>query len=233
MNLMVAFSIGLLGSLHCLGMCGPIAMALPFGREKGIRRFTGNYLYQVGRLTTYFFIGILAGLIGNGFSMAGLQQPFSIVMGVLMVLLAIIPSISHHMSSNRLLNKWLIKIKSGLGPLFKKKSFKSYYLAGVLNGLLPCGLIYIAVIGSMAMQTPLAGGLFMIFFGLGTFPMMFIVPLLPSLLGVSFRKSFKKVVPVFVVVIGMLLVVRGLGLDIPYVSPNTNALTTNNPKECK
>ena len=233
MNLLVAFSIGFFGSLHCLGMCGPIAMALPFGREVGIRRFTGNYIYQVGRITTYFAIGLLAGIVGKGFSLAGLQQPFSIFMGGLMILITIIPSISHKIGSTHLAGRWLIKVKNKLGPLFKKKNFKSYYVAGLLNGLLPCGLIYIAVMGSMSMQGPISGGLFMLFFGLGTFPMMYIIPLLPILLGSQFKKSFKRVVPVFVVALGILLVVRGLGLDIPYLSPNTTTLTTNNPSECK
>ncbi|GAB5557068.1 MAG: sulfite exporter TauE/SafE family protein [Schleiferiaceae bacterium] len=238
MNYIAAFSIGLFGSFHCLGMCGPIALALPFGREKGWRKFTGNYAYQMGRILTYATIGALAGLVGSGFSLAGWQQPLSIATGIIMIAFIVLPRLGTSMAPNissrlkQSTSSPFFWARKKLGKFLTVKSHSGYFAAGLLNGLLPCGLIYIAVLGSFAMPTVPEGALFMVFFGLGTFPMMFVTPLIPQLFSPNVKQYFRKAIPVFVVVMGLLFITRGMGLGIPYISPSDGALTTNQTEEC-
>ncbi len=85
-----AIALGLIGSLHCVGMCGPIALALPLNRDSRWQVVKGNLFYSIGRLTTYLLIGMLLGTVGQGFAFAGWQQTFSIVLGSLMIFSALI-----------------------------------------------------------------------------------------------------------------------------------------------
>ena len=95
MELWTAFSIGLLGSLHCIGMCGPIAFALPLNRQNNFQASLGGLTYNLGRLLTYFLLGSLFGVLGFGFALAGAQQWISIVVGVFMISTVIYSSLSH------------------------------------------------------------------------------------------------------------------------------------------
>mgnify|MGYP001144775519 CR=1 FL=1 len=234
MNYLAAFSIGLFGSFHCLGMCGPIALALPFGREVGWRRLTGNYAYQMGRVLTYGLIGAVAGLIGTGFSIAGWQQPLSILAGIAMIATIVLPRIGKGFYSQlkQSTSSPFYWARKKLGNFLQIKSHAGYFSAGLLNGLLPCGLIYVAVLGSFSMPSVPEGAVFMVFFGLGTFPMMFITPLVPQLFSAFIKQAFRKAIPVFVILMGILFIIRGLGLGIPYVSPANGALSTQQTEEC-
>jgi hypothetical protein len=226
MEYWTAFTIGLLGSLHCVGMCGPIAFALPMKRDRFSSIVVGSLLYNSGRLFTYFIIGCLFGLLGKGFAMAGFQQSLSIIVGVGMILSILIPSIyKSKFHSFPVLNSWLGKVKSSMGKRFGRTSNFNLWTIGLLNGLLPCGLVYMGVAGSLAMATPFDGGLFMIAFGAGTLPLMLSVTILGNKLQFSFRNKVKKVIPVFVLAIGILFIIRGLNLDIPYLSPKIDKET--------
>jgi hypothetical protein len=220
MEYWTAFLIGLLGSLHCVGMCGPIAFALPMRRDRFSNVIIGSLLYNSGRLFTYFIIGCLFGLMGKGFAIAGFQQSLSIAVGIGMILSIIIPSIyTNKMHSFPTFNNWLGKVKGSLGKRLGRTSNFNLWSIGILNGLLPCGLVYMGVAGSLAMATPFDGGLFMMAFGAGTLPLMLSVSLLGNRLQFSFRNKVKKVIPLFVLAIGILFIIRGLNLDIPYLSP--------------
>ena len=226
MEYWTAFLIGLLGSLHCVGMCGPIAFALPMKRDKLSTVVTGSILYNSGRLFTYFIIGCLFGLMGKGFALAGFQQKLSIFVGVAMILSILIPTIyTNKMHSFPTFNLWLGKVKASLGKRLGRTSNINLWTIGILNGLLPCGLVYMGVSGSLAMATPFDGGLFMMAFGAGTLPLMLSVSILGNRLQFSFRSKVKKVIPVFVVAIGILFIIRGLNLDIPYLSPKIDTET--------
>jgi len=220
MEYWTAFMIGLLGSLHCVGMCGPIAFALPMKRDRLSSIILGSSLYNSGRLFTYFIIGCLFGLMGKGFAIAGYQQLLSILVGIGMILSIIIPSIyTNKMHSFPTFNSWLGKVKGSLGKRLGRTSNFNLWSIGILNGLLPCGLVYMGVAGSLAMATPFDGGLFMMAFGAGTLPLMLSVSILGNRLQFSFRNKVKKVIPLFVLAIGILFIIRGLNLDIPYLSP--------------
>lgn len=212
---------GLLGSFHCVGMCGPIAFLLPVDRSNNVKRVLQILSYHVGRLFTYGTIGLLFGFLGRSLNLFGFQQYISIVIGVLMILVILLPSkLFSKYNGSRMLYKWVGKVKSALGAELKKKSMDSFFTIGFLNGFLPCGLVYMAVFGSVAAGGAWEGSLYMVFFGLGTVPLMTTATYLGNFLNSSFKKRIAKAIPVFVVMMGVLFVLRGLGLGIPYVSPS-------------
>jgi len=218
--LFTALIFGLLGSFHCVGMCGPIAFMLPIDRKNPVKRVLQILSYHVGRLFTYGLIGLLFGVLGKSFNLFGFQQQLSILIGVLMILAILLPSkLVGRYNGSQPAYKWIGKVKSALGTELKKKSMDSFFTIGFLNGFLPCGLVYMAVFGSIAMGGAWQGGLYMVFFGLGTIPLMTTATYLGNFLNASLKNRILKAVPVFVVIIGCLFVLRGLGLGIPYVSP--------------
>ncbi|MBL4592400.1 MAG: sulfite exporter TauE/SafE family protein [Flavobacteriales bacterium] len=218
-----AVTIGLVGSFHCIGMCGPIAFALPIKSNTLYHRIISGVLYNSGRLTTYILFGLLFGIIGQGISTASTQQTISIILGVIFILSVIIPkSIINKISPTNTIGFYISKVKNGLGKLLKSSSTSNLLLIGLLNGLLPCGLVYAAIGGSIATGNTTDGALFMLAFGLGTLPMMFSAVLLSNFISLKFRNRIRKVIPVFIVLLGCLFIVRGLNLNIPYLSPKIN-----------
>ncbi|QCR22204.1 sulfite exporter TauE/SafE family protein [Pontibacter sp. SGAir0037] len=214
------FLFGLVGSFHCVGMCGPIAMALPFGGSSGWRYYAGRLLYNGGRIVTYSSLGALAGVFGQSLQLAGLQQTVSIVSGIIILLLLVLPAAlkgkaSSVLRTDRAMN-WLRK---KLGYFFRKQNLGALFMVGLLNGLLPCGFVYIALAG--AISAPGIGGamLYMLLFGFGTFPLMFLVSLSGKLISLKLRHTFNKLVPYVGICLAMLFIVRGMGLGIPYLSP--------------
>lgn len=228
-----ALVLGFLGSLHCLGMCGPIAFMLPLDREHAVRKSAQLSLYHIGRLFAYGSIGLAFGFLGKGLSLFGFQQKLSIGMGVLMILIVLLPSkIFQGQRMLRPLQLALGKLRSSMGNTLKKRSPDAFLTLGLLNGFLPCGLVYMALLGALAMAAPLQGGLYMLLFGLGTVPMMSLVAFSKGMLQAKLAQRFKKLIPAFVVLVGLLFILRGLGLGIPYVSPKEVQPQTTATLEC-
>lgn len=217
MYLLAAISIGLLGSAHCAGMCGPILITVNQGRTKVLN----EVLHHSGRLLTYALFGAVAGALGNTFSIMGWQQSFSIAIGILMVLsVLIIPLSKRFKAIEGTLSRVPIKFTGWIHRAgFGKNQLR--FLTGVGNGLLPCGLVYLAVAGAANTFTPWDGALFMFAFGAGTLPTLFLVTAFGSKLSLSLRNKLRKLIPITVFVMGCLLIVRGMNLGIPYVSPES------------
>ena len=215
-----ALMIGLVGSLHCIGMCGPIAIALPLGRNSWWHRTLGGLTYNAGRILTYGLLGGLFGLLGQGIEMAGLQRWASIVIGATMILSVLFPALfKGKIKLEQFLFGYAGRMVGKFRKLFAINSFPSLFLIGLLNGLLPCGLVYVAVAGALNTNSVAGGVSFMMIFGLGTLPVMLAIPLLGNLIGAGFRKKYRYLLSVLVVVLGILFILRGLSLGIPYVSP--------------
>ncbi|TPE45899.1 sulfite exporter TauE/SafE family protein [Pontibacter mangrovi] len=214
------FLFGLLGSFHCVGMCGPIAMALPFGRSNGWRFYAGRLLYNGGRLVTYAALGALAGTFGKSLQMAGLQQFVSILSGLLILFLLVAPATLKGKAGSILgTDKAVAWVRTKLKALFGRENLGALFLVGALNGLLPCGFVYIALAG--AISAPGIGGaaLYMFLFGLGTFPLMFLVSLSGKFISLKLRSTFNRLVPYVGMALATLFILRGLNLGIPYLSP--------------
>lgn len=219
--LYTALIFGLLGSFHCVGMCGPIAFILPVDRKNPVKRVLQLSSYHAGRLLTYGLIGLLFGILGRRLDLFGFQQHISIAIGVLMILVILLPAkVFNRFNGSKFFYKWVGKIKSALGAQLKNKSMDSFFTIGFLNGFLPCGLVYMAVFGSVAAGGAWNGGLYMILFGVGTIPLMLTATYVGNFLNMNFKRRITKAIPVFVIVVGALFIVRGLGLGIPYLSPS-------------
>ena len=228
-----AFIFGLISSLHCIGMCGPIALMLPVERNNPAKKVTQIVTYHIGRLVAYGSIGFIFGLVGKGFFLAGIQQQLYIFTGIAIILVILIPEkIFAQYNFSKPVFKLISKIKTTLGAQFKNKSFTSLFTIGLLNGFLPCGMVYVALFGAIAMQSPGLGVLYMILFGLGTVPMMSSVVYINSFLTIPIRNKIQKVIPYVTVLVGLLFILRGLGLGIPYVSPNNMSLFVQQHPNC-
>lgn len=216
MDLASAFILGLFGSLHCAGMCGPLALALPRAeRNRGL--LAGRLFYNAGRLVTYALIGIIFGVVGQSLVLAGVQRWASIALGV--VLLAGLFASRRLARLNPMLRvvQWL---KTRMGMLLSKRSLTALGMLGMLNGLLPCGLVYVAAAGATVTGSALAGAGYMAAFGAGTVPMMLAISLSGSIVPVQLRLKLLNVVPFAVFALASLLILRGLSLGIPYISPD-------------
>ena len=228
-----AFIFGLISSFHCIGMCGPIAMMLPVDRSNEAKKITQIITYHIGKLTAYGTLGLIFGLLGRSFYLAGMQQQLSIIVGILMILVAVIPErVFAKYNFSKPVYRVITKVKSSLGQQFKNKSYKSLFTIGLLNGFLPCGMVYVAIFGAIAMQSVSLGVLYMLLFGIGTIPMLTAVIYISNVLSFSFRGTLQKIIPVVAVVIGMLFIIRGLGLDIPYFSPSNMSLLVQSEANC-
>ncbi|MBG7613435.1 sulfite exporter TauE/SafE family protein [Polaribacter sp. BAL334] len=224
--LISALIFGLVGSFHCVGMCGPIAFMLPVDRDSPIKKALQILSYHLGRLFTYSLMGILFGYLGKGFFLFGFQQQIAIITGVLMILLVVFPKITAKIPLSKVLNQFVFKVKNALGNELKKKNNDTFFVLGFLNGLLPCGLVYMAILGALTTSTPISGAFYMFLFGLGTIPLMTVVVYFGSFTKGNFRTIIQKAIPVVVVFMGVLFILRGLGLGIPFLSPPEPVLTS-------
>ena len=228
-----AFIFGLISSLHCIGMCGPIALMIPVDRTNSAKKVTQIITYHIGRLSAYATIGLIFGLVGKGFFLAGIQQRLSIFIGIAMIITIVTPEkVLANYNFSKPVYRLISKIKSSLGKQFKNKSYQSLFTIGLLNGFLPCGMVYVALFGAIAMQSVPSGVLYMLLFGIGTIPMMSSVIFFNSIMTVRFRNKVQKVIPYVGVIIGVLFILRGLGLGIPYISPANMSLFVQDTPNC-
>lgn len=214
-----ALLFGLFGSFHCIGMCGPIAFMLPIDRANKTNGILQTAIYHSGRIFSYALIGALFGLLGKGFYFFGLQQQISIVVGLVMILTVLTPRLFSKFSITKPIFRFTNTIKNRLGKSLKSRDNSTFLTIGFLNGLLPCGLVYMAMIASLTSTIIFDGVLYMAIFGLGTVPLMTAVVLLGNLTNYVNRQKIQKLIPYVVVIIGFVFVLRGLGLGIPYISP--------------
>ncbi len=207
---------GLAGSLHCVGMCGPLALALPYQRRSWLHAVGQVLVYNAGRVLTYTILGMLIGLAGHGLFMAGVQAWLSIGLGVAFLLAAIfsfsiesqlvrLPGLKH-------LQYW---VQKKLSTLIQQRGTATLFGIGMLNGLLPCGLMYMAVAGAVTAGSTTQGAAFMILFGLGTLPLMTAVAMAGQFIGMDIRRRARKLLPAFLVIFALFFVIRGLHFAVP------------------
>jgi sulfite exporter TauE/SafE len=216
MQLWTAFLLGFVGSAHCAGMCGPLALALPhWGRGQG-SFIAGRMLYNAGRIVTYALMGAVFGMFGQGVALAGLQRWVSLVLGAAILIgLIVSPRFANAIPVAGAVN-WL---KGRLGKLLQTRGSAAMFGIGLLNGLLPCGLVYVACAGATATGSMLSGVEYMVAFGLGTLPMLLAISLLGTKLQFALRFKVQRLIPASLAIVGLLLLLRGMALGIPYVSP--------------
>lgn len=224
--MLIGFIIGLSSAFHCLGMCGPIALAIPVNRSSNFTILSGAFQYNLGRIAAYTALGLVAGSIGLSFLTLQWMQWLSVAAGLLMILLT-----WHKLFASRQ-SKWEGKltqqISSKIGKVIRSKSPFKLIGLGVLNGLLPCGMIFIGLTNALIQGSPFKGALAMTFFGLGTLPVLFPILFFASKLSGQRRLQFSKATPYMMTIVGVLVILRGLNLGIPYISPEINMVQTKN-----
>ncbi len=216
MYLWTAFLIGLLGSTHCIGMCGPIALALPLSSKDKLKVAFDGLIYNLGRISTYSIIGLLLGILGKGFAIAGMQKTLSLGMGIfLLIVLLFSINVESKIVQFAPLTRFIYFVKLKLGKLLKTQTKSALYFIGILNGFLPCGLVYMALAGAITAPTVFDSVVFMAAFGMGTLPLMLTVSIAGGFVTPRFRNYVRKITPVFIFLFAVLFMYRGLGIDLP------------------
>jgi len=218
--ILTGFTLGLLSSLHCVGMCGPIALSLPVHQYTEWKKTAGILLYNLGRIFSYGIFGIIFGFIGQSLYFANFQQYFSIVMGSIILIFILNNYFNFNFfAGNKFQLRFIQNLKSKLSIFLQKRKIKYLFVIGILNGFLPCGMVYMALAASAATGSFFTSTLFMLAFGVGTAPLMYAVVYLGKYISNFYRSLLQKSVPVLLTLMALLLIVRGSNLGIPYLSP--------------
>lgn len=217
--LITSVVLGLISSFHCVGMCGPLALALPVSHENRSKQIFSITAYNLGRIFTYSVLGLLFGLAGRKLYLSGLQQWFSIGAGILMLLLAFQYFIMKRNIQPRWMNGFNGFVQQLMQASLRSRSAFAVMLLGMANGLLPCGMVYLAVAGALNTTEVWHSVLFMAGFGAGTFPAMFALTLFGFNIDLTIRRRIRNAMPYVVACMAILLILRGMNLGIPFVSP--------------
>ena len=213
----LAFFTGLFGSIHCIGMCGPLAFAVPSFHQQGWLIIFDKLIYNLGRTLTYTLLGVLIGLAGRQLWLAGMQQSISIITGIFIILAASSRLLKLSIGSGTWISGIVQPFNRLLGYALKHKA--GHLIIGILNGFLPCGFVYLAMAGALNTGSVIASAQYMFWFGMGTLPLMMAAMVSTGFAGPSFRRRINKAIPFVMLGLGVWFVLRGLELDIPYLSP--------------
>jgi sulfite exporter TauE/SafE len=218
-SLFAAFGLGFVGSAHCVGMCGPLVLALPVQGlgpiQKGVRVGT----YHAGRIMVYALGGLLFGLLGRRVYLAGWQQGLSVALGVSLLCWVVLKGIRSRLRIGGLFGRFNDSLQASIVKLWQSPNRGKFLLLGMANGLLPCGMVYMAVAAALTSQTITQSIGFMAFFGLGTLPMLLGLQITGQMVPISLRQRMRKALPYLTAFLAVLLILRGLNLGIPFVSP--------------
>lgn len=213
----VAFFIGLFGSVHCIGMCGPLAFAIPVSQNKWWVIVGDKLLYNFGRVISYSFLGLLIGFIGQQFWIAGLQQGISLLSGLLIIMAGLSRIFKIRLHQSKILSGLFSPVNRLLRYALQHRA--GHLVIGLLNGFLPCGFVYLAMVGAVNTSSPVAAAQFMFWFGMGTFPLMLLATISSGFIGPVVRRRINSAMPYLMVCLGFWFILRGMNLNIPYLSP--------------
>ncbi len=224
--LISAFLMGLAGSLHCIGMCGPIALSIPTNGKSMAAKISGSLLYNLGRISTYAAFGLVFGWIGRSLSWFGWQQRISILLGMAILAFLVFPVFFPGKTLHPIISRAMAAVRQRLATTIFRNSPQARSATGILNGLLPCGLVYMAITGAAITGDPVTGMAFMALFGAGTLPAMFATGFFGQWLKQPLRLKMRRLYPALMAIMAFLLILRGLNLGIPMVSPKMNSASS-------
>ncbi|PIE87255.1 MAG: hypothetical protein CSA03_01195 [Bacteroidetes bacterium] len=229
--LVTGLILGLASNFHCLGMCGPIAMVLPLNRSNNWTILGGTLQYNLGRTLMYGLLGVLFGLLGVTIQVFGVLQWLSILAGIALVIFAWRKQLKvwfPHVSNPFGIQSGIQKL---MGKSMKSKSRFRLFAFGAINGLLPCGMVYVALLNALLADSLVSSSLAMVAFGVGTLPVMIFIPFMSNKIGVETRKKLNRTIPYFLTVVGLMIALRGMNLGIPFVSPRISVPTATEVDE--
>lgn len=217
-----AFILGVISNLHCLGMCGPIALAIPLNRSSKSAMLFGILQYHLGRVLVYAILGYIIGYIGMGIKLFGVLQAISIIAGIGIIIYAWRNKLTFFKNPFTSSLRHTSLLSRSMGKIMRSESPLKLFLLGALNGLLPCGMVYTALITAVVLGTPILSAASMLAFGLGTLPGLVAFSLFAQQLGNPIRSKINRYLPYLITVVGLLIVLRGMNLNIPYISPKVS-----------
>lgn len=217
-----AILLGLGGNLHCMGMCGPLVLAIPFGNEKGIKKILATTVYFITKALGYALLGAIIGIIGAAAKLVVWQQWISIASGILMLVMVLFPIVLQQFEKVNISASF---ISSNLNKLLQSKSKWRLFAFGFLHAFLPCGLVYTALAASLAFASAIKSSLFMFTFGISSALMLWALASFKTHFSFHKSKHFAWISRSIVVLVAILLIVRGLNLGIPYISPHFDQKT--------
>ena len=221
--------LGLSSSFHCIGMCGPIALALPLNRSSSVKTLLGIMEANLGRIVSYTFLGFIIGSLGFSFQLFRLFQVLSIVFGISLIAIAWrktwIKRLEFRMPG---FSQW---VSGKMGNLLKKQGTFRLFGIGLLNGLLPCGMIFLALANALLAENAFGSAAAMAAFGLGTLPGLISVGFFAQRINTNFRSKISAAFPYILSVIGILVILRGANLGIPVLSPKIEQQVQNGDQQ--
>jgi uncharacterized protein len=230
--LFAGLALGFISSMHCVGMCGPLALALPIDHLSFSNKIAATTLYHAGRIITYILLGILFGTVGKGFYLAGWQQAFSVATGIIMLLIIIFYFGLKKCFRLKWVENFNWTIQKSIGYFLSKRNYSSYFLLGFANGLLPCGMVYIAIGTALVTGDPLHSAIFMAGFGLATVPALLLLTGISKSLNAMVRNRIKRITPFIMALVATLLIVRGINTNISYPAPLKQQQNLPSPVSC-
>lgn len=220
--LWTALILGFLGSAHCIVMCGPIAMMVP--GAKGKHKITAALLYNGGKILSYVLIGLFFGLATAFVTSFKIQSIITIVGGTIILLLAFTPALLNFAEKRgfQLFNS-LINFKNRMSQSLDKNRLEYGLYIGFLNGFIPCGLVYVAAIGAIIQPNLIDTILYMVFFGLGTLPVMSFIIMTSSMLKSKFKLHSNKIKFAGLLLVGCFMLWKGISnYNVEIESPKAN-----------
>jgi sulfite exporter TauE/SafE len=224
---------GFISSWHCAGMCGPLILSMPDFSKTNNEQIINTLIYHAGRIIIYATGGLIAGIIGQNFQIASSQQQISLWLGVIVLIYVLTPK-----KLSALLAEWTHTsnvfdfVRIQITKLWHQPQRSTRFILGALNGLLPCGMVYLALASALTTGSIGSGVLFMTGFGIGTLPILAIIAYAGKMLHYKVRIKMQRAVPFFLVTMACLLMLRGMGLGIPYLSPTMKSAGTHKPTCC-
>lgn len=230
-ELLPAFVVGFVGSMHCIGMCGPIVLALPQHESSKFLVAMDGLLYNFGRILTYCILGAIFGAIGTFIGLERYQGWLEISIGLIILTYFVIPRKSRSgFADNKLFNFVSAKFRKFFNYFLNSQDKSSLAVLGMLNGLLPCGLVYVALGGAIAEGGLITSVSYMAAFGLGTFPVMFSIYFAKNFIPLKARQKLVKLIPYAIAALALLMIFRGAkftfydGPDIKLHSSHTEKM---------
>lgn len=229
-NFTVGFLLGLAGSLHCVGMCGPLILLFPLNGKSKINGLINSFVYQLGRVFVYVLLGLLFGLVFQIIDLKYFERYFSIAIGILFFVLWFNEVFKKTKKNQNKLQQWVL---GAFGKVIQQKSLFGMLLGGMMNGLLPCGLVYGALLAAFGTGSTLNSMIFMFGFGVATIPSLLVLSFFKNSISANFRIKLSKLLPWWLLLLGIWFVLRGLNLGIPFLSPKTTGVQAGKQQCCK
>lgn len=210
---LTALIMGVAGSLHCAGMCSPLAMAITSTNKTAL---TNRILYNLGRILTYGILGAAVAGVGFVLPISGFQNILSLVLGTGLILVAVI---GYKGTRIPFVTNGLSQFSSGLKKIFsgiiRHKTPAAFLLLGAINGLLPCGLTFLALSVCLTLAAPIDGFMYMLLFGAGTLPVMLGLVSAAGFVTRKLRWNIQTITTGMMVISGVLLIVRVFLIHLP------------------